>query len=197
MTKAKTSRPVVPPSFFAKLLLPFAIPILVTFALVLTVGESWPRNMAPGSGLKLWGLCAAAVTTVLVWRFATSGIADLRVHKVAAVICGVVGLMGWPVWSVGVLPSINGISLASEETAPMTLERMEVTTVSRSSDLNHWAWLRPEAADSPLDGGRYFIPEATYDDWNSQPPRSVTVISARGLLGARVVTGFGRGRLEE
>jgi hypothetical protein len=197
MKNARLSRPIVPPSFFAKLLLPFALPILLTFALVLTVGESWPRNIAPGSGLKLWGLCAAALTTLLVWRFATRGIADNRVHKMAAIICSGVGLLGWPAWTVGVLPSINGISLGSEETVRMTLERMEVTTVSRSRDLNHWAWLRSEALDSPLEAGRYFIPEETYADWNILPPRSVTVTTATGLLGARVVTGFGRDRLSE
>lgn len=193
MKQARASRPVVPPSFFAKLMLPFAIPILVTFALLLTVGESWPRNMTPGSGLKLWGLCATVATSMLVWQFATRGIADRRVHKMAALVCGVVGLMGWPVWSVGVLPSINGYSLGEPQVVPMTLERTESTTTTKSSKRNHWAWLRPDAPGATAPPRRYFIPEELYDDWGQQPPGTVTVTIARGMLGADVVTGYAAG----
>lgn len=183
-------RTIVPPSFFAKLLLPFAIPMLVTVALVVLVGESWPRNIAPGSGLKLAGFVATALTSAMVWHRVTRGIADRRAHKMAALVCGVVGLMGWPVWSVGVLPSVNGISLGPQEAVRMTLERTEVTTVSKSRALNHWAWLRPLSPDAETGAGRYFIPEATYQQWNSQRPSTVTVTAARGLLGAQVVIGY-------
>ena len=44
VTKNRTSPPIVSPNVFAKLLMPFAIPKLLTFALVIFVGESRPRN---------------------------------------------------------------------------------------------------------------------------------------------------------
>lgn len=191
MKKGKASRTVVPPSFFAKVMLPFAIPIALTFALLIIVGENWPRNLVPGSGLKLAGFVAAAATSLLVWRFATRGVADLRAQKAAALLCGLTGLLGWPVWSVGIMPSVNGYSLGAPETVRMALERTEVTTVSRSSRLNHWAWLRPEVPGSRLRTGRYFIPEDVYEDWTGRQPRTVGVTIAPGMLGAEVVTGYG------
>ncbi|WP_086607758.1 hypothetical protein [Erythrobacter donghaensis] len=191
MTKDNTSTPAVPPRFFAQLLLPFAIPALLTLALVLTVGEGSPRNTAPGSGLKAAGFGAAMLTCLAVWLLATGGIADPRARKLAAIMCGMVGLMGWPVWSMGVLPSVNGMRLGPAETIRMTLERTEFTVAQRSSTRNHWAWLRPDTPDSRAAAGRYFIPEATYRQWNGEQPRSVTVTTAPGLLGAQVVTGYG------
>lgn len=170
--------------------MPFVIPILLTFALVVFVGDSWPRNISPGSGLKMPGFVAAVLTSLIVWHLITRSIADRRIHEVAALICGVVGLMGWPVWSVGVLPSVNGLSLGPERALQMSLERTEVTTVSRSRDLNHWAWLRPEGANNSAHAGRYFIPEGIYQNWNSRQPSTVTVTIAEGLLGAQVVTSF-------
>ncbi len=53
MNPSRSSRAAVPQTFFVKLMLPFAVPITVTMALVLAVGERWPRSIAPGSGLKL------------------------------------------------------------------------------------------------------------------------------------------------
>lgn len=170
--------------------MPFVIPILLTFALVVFVGDSWPRNIAPGSGLKMPGFAAAGLTSLVVWHLITRSIADRRIHKEAAIICGVVGLMGWPVWSVGVLPSVNGLSLGLERALQMRLERTEVTTVSRSRDLNHWAWLRPEGQKPRVQPGRYFIPEGIYQDWYSRQPSTVTITIAEGLLGAQVVTSF-------
>lgn len=191
MKKDGASRTLVPPSFFAKAMLPFALPILLTFALLILVGESWPRNLVPGSGLKLAGFLATMVTSLLVWRFTARGVADPRAHKMAALLCGMTGLMGWPVWSVGIMPSINGFSLGPEQTARMALKRTEVTTVSRSNKLNHWAWLQPDRLDSPVQAGRYFIPEGVYQEWSSLQPATVTVTFASGMLGAQVVTGYG------
>ena len=190
MTTTQVSRPIVPPTFFAKLLLPFAIPMLLTVALVIFVGESWPRNIAPGSGLKVLGFGASILTSVVVWYCMTRNISDKRVHKMAALICGVVGLMGWPVWSVGVLPSVNGFSLGPRDSVRMTLARTEITTVSRSRDFNHWAWLQPEAPTSGVKAGRYFISEETYQRWNDQRPRTVNVTISKGLLGAQIATSF-------
>lgn len=190
VTPHKASRTTVPQSFLPKLLLPFAVPILATMVLVVVVGDDWPRNIPPGSGLKLAGFVASAVTALIVWRFATRSIADRRARVFAALVCGVVGLMGWPVWSIGVLPSVNGAILAPAQSVQMRLERTQTTTVSRSRRLNHWAWLRPLPPAPAAEGGRYFIPEETYARWNRDQPDMVTVTRARGLLGAQVVTGY-------
>jgi hypothetical protein len=164
--------------------------MLLTTALVILVGESWPRNIAPGSGLKLPGFGASALTSLIVWRSITRSMGDKRVYKMAAVMCGVVGLMGWPVWSVGVLPSVNGFSFGSQESVRMTLTRTEITTVSRSRAVNHWAWLRPEVPTARARAGRYFISEQIYQRWNDQRPSTVNVTISEGLLGAQIVTGY-------
>ncbi len=190
MKSSRSSRVAVPASFFAKLMLPFAFPIALTMALVLLVGERWPRNIAPGSGLKLAGLCATAITCAIVWRLAVRGIADRRVHKFAAALCAATGLMGWPVWSVGILPSVNGYRPGSERVIAMTLERTESTRQSRSNKLNHWAWLRTDDAAAPIASGRYFISEDIHADWSRRGRGPVRITVARGLLGAQVVTGF-------
>lgn len=190
MTKNQTSRAIVPPMFFPKLAMPFAIPMLLTVALIIFVGTDWPRNIAPGSGLKIPGLGATIVTSLMVWRFTTRGVSDKRIHTMAALVCGATGLMGWPVWSVGVLPSVNGISVGSQETLRMTLERTEVTTIKHSRELNHWAWLRPTAQNPRSRAERYFISEAEYQRWSDQRPSTVTVTFAQGLLGAKIVMDF-------
>lgn len=190
MNNRKVSRAAVPPGFIVKLMLPFALPIAVTLLLVVFVGEAWPRNIAPGSGLKLAGLVATVITSLMVWRVAVSGIADRRARRFAALIAGVAGLMGWPVWSVGVLPSVNGASLGPVQTVAMALERTETSTVSRSRRLNRWAWLHPASPDSPVPAGRYFIPEEAFARWNENHAHSVSVTVANGLLGAQVVTGY-------
>ncbi len=190
MSQAQPRRPAVPPSFFARLMLPFALPILLTFTLALLAGDRWPREIAPGSGLKLAGLCASALTAFAVWRFAVRGQEDRRVHTFAAVLCAVTSLMGWPVWTMGLLPSVNGAALGPERTASMMLERTEVTTKSKSRELYYWAWLKPGMDDGPLRAGRYFIPPSRHDDWQARRPAVVEVTYARGALGAVVITGY-------
>lgn len=186
------SRAAVPPTFFAKVALPFAVPIMLAMALLLAVGERWPRSMAPGSGLKLAGLCATAITCALAWRFAVRGIEDSRVHKFSAVLCTATGLLGWPIWTMGILPSINGYALGGERTAIMALDRLETTRQSKSDRINHWAWLRASDTAAPIDSGRYYIPEHVHADWNRRRPATIRVTMARGLLGAWVVIGFER-----
>ena len=190
MNRAVPSRPSVPASFFAKLMLPFALPILLTFALLIVVGDRWPRDIAPGSGLKLAGLMASAFTAAAVWHFMVRGQPDTRVRKFAALACLVTGLMGWPVWSVGLLPSANGAALGAERSVQMVLDRTETTTRSKSRALNYWAWLKPGAEDAPLQSGRYFIPQARHDDWSQRRPATVEVTYAEGALGAVVITGY-------
>jgi len=179
VTKTQASRLIVPPTFFVKLLLPFAIPMFLTVALVILVGESWPRNIAPGSGLKLPGFGASVLTSLIVWQFITRSFGDKRVHKMAAIMCGVVGLMGWPVWSVAVLPSLNGFSLGPRESVRMTLTRTEITTVSRSRAVNHWAWLRPECTTGGARAGRYFSHCKTLRRVNNPQPSTVTTVASR------------------
>ncbi len=176
--------------FFVGVALPFIIPMLVTLALVLTVGESWPRQIAPGSGLKLAGFVATGLTALGVFAIVTMRRSDPRLRKGAALLCAITSVMGWPVWSIGVLPSINGSALGAPQDVAMVLERTEVTTVSRSSNLNHWAWLRPRNAAAPIRAGRYFISEDLYARWSANPPGSITLRIARGRLGAVVVTGI-------
>ena len=188
MQKTDNGRPRVPPSFFGKLMLPFAVPALLTLILVLTVGERWPRNIAPGSGLKFAGLVMTVVTCAVVWRLMVLGTGDDRIRKFAAVACAVTGLMGWPVWSAGVLLSVNGVLVGPATTTHMIFERTQMTRNKKS--VYHWAWLKAESDESPIASGRYFIPEATFIGWSIRPPDGVEVRVARGLLGAQVVMGY-------
>lgn len=172
------------------MILPFAVPILVTLILLLVVGNAWPRDIAPGSGLKLPGLAASAATAtaMAVWRLAVHAIADQRVRRFAALVCAATGLMGWPVWTVGVLPTLNGAATSNERVVVMTLQRVEVTRKSRSRDYYHWAWLKAEDRGQAALSGRYFISGTTYDRWRREGPARVEVGLGRGLLGAEVVT---------
>lgn len=187
-TVQKQPRTIVPPSFFASIVLPFFVPFALTLILIAFVGESWPRNLVPGSGLKLIGLVATALTGLLSWKIAVRGLNDIRAHKAAALLVTITGLMGWPVWTVGFLPSINGIHVEDQQTVSMILERTETTTVSRSRKRNHWAWLRPINPGSLAGSGRYFITEETYARWELEEPREVELIVGQGILGAQVVS---------
>ena len=61
--------------------------------------------------------------------------------------------------TVGIPPSVNGLSLHGAHTDRMTLERTEVTTVSRSRMLNYWAWLMPDIPGSPAGSGAMSFPK--------------------------------------
>lgn len=170
--------------------LPVAVPFLLTIAVILSVGEAWPRNIAPGSGLKLWGLFASGLTAASVWLMVRRRVADQRAVRFAALFCVMTGLLGWPAWSVGVLPSINGRSLDPEMTQSMVIERLEITAASRQRGFYYWAWLTPLDPASGLATGRYVIPEDTFRRWSGEQPKLVQLHHARGALGARVVTGY-------
>ena len=189
-TMQRTPRPKPPASFLLKLLLPFVGPMGLTFALLILAGEHWPRDIAPGSGLKFAGLCASALTALAIWHLATRGFADLNLRRFAAIVCAVTGLMGWPVWTTGVLPSVNGMVLGNPVTVPMTFERTERTQQSRSRNHYHWVWLKTQSASSPIGSGRYFISEGVYDALTARRPVTVRVTVAHGLLWAQVVQGF-------
>ena len=154
------------------------------------MGEQLPRTIAPGSGLKLVGLCCAVLLAAITWRWSIRSIEDERAHAFAALACTVTGLLGWPVWTMGILPSVNGLSLHDMHTIRMALERTEVTAVSRSRSLNHWAWLKADASGSPAGTGRYIIPEAVHADWARRHGSTVSLTVAQGILGATVVLSY-------
>lgn len=188
MTAISPVRPQVPAAFFVQLVLPFAAPILATFVLLVLVGDQWPRDIAPGSGLKLVGLCAAILTSAVFWAFAVGDVENIRIRRFAAALCAITGLMGWPVWSVGVLPSINGSVLTEPSILRMTVERTEVAHKSKSKGFYHWVWLKADNGNARLPSGRYFISEDVYQLLQSTKPDTVTVTVAQGILGAQVVT---------
>lgn len=189
MRNIVSARPTAPPYMHAVAMLPFALPFLLTFALVLFVGEQWPRDIALGSGLKLAGLFCAAVTACVVWLYAVRDVTDTRIRTFAAILCGVAGLLSWPVWSTGVLPSVNGAVLSEPVVVPMTLERTDTSHKSKSRGVYHWAWLRTQEEDAVIKSGRYLISEDTYERYNGAEGDIVRVSVARGLLGAQVVIG--------
>ena len=184
------NRPVLPASFPAVALLPFFIPILLTLLLVLTVGEGWPRNLAAGAGLKLPGLIVAGAVATLVWRRVVRAVDDGRARRFAGLLCAVTGLMSWPVWTVGVLPSLNGAMPGETRSTTMQLERLDITRPSKGNGYYHWAVLRAARAGTVPASGRYFIPEHVYRQWNARRPATVTLVHARGALGAEVVTAY-------
>ena len=179
-----------PPGLFLRIAVPFALPFALPLLILITVGESWPRDIAPGSGLKLAGLIASAATAAFVWRAITGLFEDERIHRFAAIGCAVTALMGWPVWTTGVLPSINGARLGTAQVQEMRLARIEITRPSKRPGFYYWAWPKPTSPDAAIAGGRYFIPEDTYQRWRPAKPATVRVTHAPGLLGAEVVTEF-------
>ena len=190
MTHVSLSRPSMSAGLPVKWSLPFALPILATFALLFLVGNQWPRDIAIGSGLKLPGLCVAALSACVIWWWSVRQIQERRIRTFAAIFCGVTGLMGWPVWTVGILPSVNGSVLNQPSHVPMTLERVEMTPKSKSRGFYHWAYLKTTNSNAAIQSGRYFISEADYQRFDSTKPAAVDVTVAQGLLGAFVVLGY-------
>ena len=191
-TNIRTARATVAQGALAKSVLPFAVPILLTFGLLLLVGDRWPRDVAPGSGLKLAGFFATVITACAVWHHAVGRVEDRKARQFVALVCALTGLMGWPVWSVGVLPSINGSVQRNHHTVRMTLERTEVTHASKSRNLYHWAWLRADGGTHARLSGRDFITGALYESLGNASSAQVDVTFAEGLLGAQTVLGFDR-----
>lgn len=185
-----SDRPSVPSYVHVVVMLPFAMPIILTFLLILLVGDHWPRDIAAGSGLKLVGLLCAAVTATFMWLYTVRNIFDPRIRTFTALLCAVTGLLGWPIWSTGILPSVNGAVLAEPVVVPMTLERTETTYKSKSRDLYHWAWLKAQNEAGIVKSGRYFISEDVYARYHGAEGGIVEVTVAKGLLGAQVVLGF-------
>lgn len=170
-----------------KTALPFVLPVALAVIIFLTVGENWPRSNAPGSGLTLPSLIASAMFATLAWRIAGRAFGDERVSKFAAIICAATGLMGWPIWTIGVLPNINGAILDHEQFAPMRLGRLDVSRPKGGSP-DYSVWLEPVHPGGRIDGGRHYISEEVYQRLESQKPVAIRVAHSRGVFGAVVVT---------
>lgn len=171
-------------------LAPFALPILGTLLLVLLVGNHFPRDIAPGSGLKLAGLIAALLAGAGVLAVIHRRWPDPQARQLALALCGAASLMAWPVWTVGVLPSVNGMALADSETTAMHLTGLDVTHASKGRELYYWARLAPVNPGTRLGAGRYFIPRELHARWEAAKTQTVQVEHATGLLGAEVVRDY-------
>lgn len=182
--------PTLPASFMLKTALPFVFPVALTVIILLTVGDTWPRSIAPGSGLMLPGLVASAMFATLAWLIVGRAFEDERVSKFAAIIFAATGLMGWPIWTIGVLPSINGAILDHEQFAQMRLGRLDISRSKGGGSPNYSAWLEPINPGGAIDGGRYYISEEVYQRLESQKPVAIRVAHSRGVLGAVVVTDY-------
>lgn len=186
----KGKRQVIPGRVLLTAVLPAAVPVVLMLGLFLLNRHEQAAQVAPGSGLKVAGLVAAALTSVLVAVPAMRGVADGAMRRVVVVLCLGVGLIGWPIWTLGVMPWVNGLVLEEPRLVPMRLDRLEITTISRSREVNHWAWLTPVEPGSGLAAGRYFIPQDLHDRLAAGKPTTLTVEAARGLLGAEAVLSF-------
>lgn len=166
---------------------PFALAILSTFALVLIVGDRFPRQLAPGERLWPHGLgWTAAIGAVVAWAL-TRETADPRLLRALLGLCILTSLMAWPVWTLGLMPSLNGARVGTVQTTPMKLARLQTTPMSKGRGLHHWAHLEPAGSDPALARGRYFVDEAAHERWQRGGTRVVEVDHAVGLLDARVV----------
>ena len=169
---------------------PFALSILVTFLVFLIAGNRIPRQLVPGASLALPGLTLSGLVFLAVAWVMRNRTPHAKLRKFGALLAGVCTLMSAPVWTIGVLPTVNGLATGSVASTVMHLEKLETTTVSKSRRLNHWAHLRPLGSGAPLSGGRYFVSQADYTAWQESRPRTITVNHATGLLGAETVIGF-------
>lgn len=169
---------------------PFALPIVLTFALLLLVGNRFPREIAAGSSLIVCGLAAALAVLILVNLAVARRWPDPQIRKFALVMSAVTSLLGWPIWTVGPAPSVNGMVLGPVQTSLMRLHGLETTHASKSRLLYYWATLAPRDPASAVGAGRYLIPYETYKRWQIEAPQTVRVSHATGLLGAQVVRDY-------
>ncbi|MBY0411955.1 MAG: hypothetical protein K2Q97_17950 [Burkholderiaceae bacterium] len=148
-----------------------------------------PRQLVPGDGLVWQGLAmTGAVTVGVLWRVqqATQDRVGRRVLSGLALLGG---LFSWPVVTLGPLPSINGAWLKDARTTPLQLVRLTTSSQKHSNEPYHWAYLQPIDADAGVAQGRVLIRREDFEQWTTQPTRTVQLTHHRGLLGARVVTG--------
>lgn len=171
-------------------LLPVVIALCSTFAVVLAGPNRFPRSIAAGSSLAVPGLVASVIVSLILfgvlWRLRSR-----PQERQASMVLGILAsLISWPIWSSGVMPSINGFAVRQSSTTTMQLQRLEITHATKSREVYHWARLAPLAAESGLKQGRYFVPADRYDIWERHGAKTVEVRHGTGLLGAEIVLSF-------
>lgn len=169
---------------------PFVVSIITTMGLVFLVGDRVPRVIAPGSSLVAAGLSVTLLTGLFPLTTMWLRWSEPLARRQTILICGFAALMSWPIWTMGVMPTVNGMRFGPVHSTAMRLIRQEIRHASRNPTIYHWAYLRPAAADSGLTAGRYFVPTADYDIWSGAPPRNIQVHHATGLLGAEILFSF-------
>ncbi len=170
--------------------LPFPLAILSTIAFVLTIGTRYPRDIAPGSSLILPGLVLSIVVMLLVTAHVRRNWIEDAPRRFSLILCAITSLLAWPVWTVGILPSVNGISLGREQVSAMRLVGLSTTRAKSGRRLYYLATLEPGVRSAEIGAGRYFFSKEIYDRWQSRTGREVTVMHASGLLRAQAVLDF-------
>lgn len=185
--RIKPGKPHAPGRLLLISALPLPLAVLSTFLCLFAVGNQAPRDIAPGCSLALPGL---------VWSLAILGAmaAYVRTHwretaarRLNLLVGGLMSLIAWPIWTLGPLPSINGLSLNPAATSSMRLDDLTTSTVSKSRRLYYWAHLRPISAERPIAAGRYLISQTISEALKARKGGEVEVRHATGLLGAEVI----------
>lgn len=166
---------------------PFPATIFATLLLAWLASDAVPRDIAPGSSLGLPGIVAAILSWGVVVGLVRRHWPEEIARRAASFIAAISALASWPVWTMGLLPSVNGLSLEAPVTSPMRVERIEITRASRTGKLHHWAWLKPQGPLTPLAAGRYLLDEQEYARLDRRNSDMAQVVHARGLLGAQTV----------
>lgn len=169
---------------------PFPISIVVTILAVLVVGEYFPRQIAPDSGVKLAGAVASVTVFVIVTRSIVRLGLDEAPRRFGIILALVTSLMAWPVWTLGIMPSLNGLSFGKEVTTPMRLVGLSISRPKKSRQIYYVARLEPFSDAAPIGQGRYYVPQAVYLEWERRGQGRVEVGHSRGLLGAEIALSF-------
>lgn len=114
------------------------------------------------------------------WLASVRGGVDPPARRLSGLLCDMVRLPVWPVWSLGVLPMINGARLYEPRAVVPTRERPEVTRLRRSRALSHWVWLVPREGVEP-EAGCHFLPESRRDRLVVEAPARLDVGAATGM----------------
>jgi hypothetical protein len=170
---------------------PFPLAIALTFLFILTIGTRFPRDVAPGSSLILPGFVLSGIVMALITALVRRHWPEPALRRFSLFLCGITSLMAWPVWTTGILPSVNGAILGPRQTSAMRLTGLSISHASKGRRIYYWAAMRPPPdTASALGAGRYFVPQQVYEAWQPQVGRDVRVDHATGLLGAETVLNF-------
>ena len=170
--------------------IPFPLAILATLLLVFAAGARFPRDVAPGSSLALPGLIVSLAIMSLITARVRRHWIEPAPRRFSLILCTATSLMAWPVWTMGILPSVNGMHLHAERTSAMRLSALTFSHASKGRQIYYWGTLQPAGEATGIGAGRYFIPKAIYDAWQGQVGKRVTVHHATGLLRAEAVLEF-------